>query len=932
MEGRPQTPSGTGLRHWFDLACGFEPDEWRERLAEAGADEQVIADIESLFAADGVTGDRVRAPVTQLLETLPETELAIGDTVGAWRLLRRLGGGGMGAVFLVERADGHFRQCAAIKLVRGLPGATTLLQFARERQILAGLQHPHIAGLLDGGATPGGHPYLVMEYVEGVPIDVYCRENRLDLGARLDLFRTVLGAVQFAHRHLIVHCDLKPSNVLVGTDGTPVLLDFGIARALDRVASRHRAAQEAGYFTPRYASPEQRRGESVTTASDIYALGLILFELVTDRKAQTDADDNTIEHLGRAVVRPSELAADTPWRHRIRGDLDAIVLCASAADPGARYVSAESMSQDIKAFLRRYPVEARRQGFVYRGSRLVRRNWPVFTVGTATLVLALVFGWQMIAERNVARRAEHQAQLQAATAQRVSDFVVSVFDSANPASNGGRHDVSARDLLDDAAARIDRELANEPQVKARMLDTLGTAYRYIGQPKAAIDLLGQAARLYAASSVGQPLAAAAALSQVAVLYANNNYPHELAERTVERMSALRRPLVAEDSDEHADTLNTNGIVLNAEGRYDEAEQSLQRALAIRRLRDGPTSIHVASVLHNLGLVMLDRGAAREAIPLLEQALSIKRSHDTEGTARYESTLLLLARAVAASGDREKGLQLFAQHLALCRKIYGNEGTALAGAYNESASALQDAGLYDQAETYYRQALAIDGKASGTDSANYAIALNNLGSLMEDRGDYAAAEKLFRQSLDLRRKLYGEDDLGVARAEHNLGRLLVEAGRLDQAGALLAKAAATRKANLPPDHVDLAKTDLWLAEIAVRRNDVAGARAALARFDASTARLTPLMSARRDVMGARLDADAHEDDKALARRRGAWETMRKAVGANHPATAEFALGYARALAAAGRASEARDIVKPLLAVADRVFAADAPVRTGLARLR
>jgi len=298
-----------GVRIVTDSSCDLAPDERRRRYDEEGADTATIAEIESLLECEG--GDTVlRAPVLRALGAMPETELAEGDRLGAWRLLRRLGSGGMGAVHLAERADGHFEQQAAIKLIRGLPGSDTLVHFARERQILATLQHPRIARLLDGGATPGGQPYLVMEYVEGEPIDAYCRDHRLDLRARLALFRSVCDAVQFAHQRLIVHCDLKPSNVLVRTDGTPVLLDFGIARALDRP----RAAEADGYFTPGYASPEQLAGETLTTASDVYALGLVLFELVTGRKPRVDAADRTVARLAEAQVRPSELAGDMPWR------------------------------------------------------------------------------------------------------------------------------------------------------------------------------------------------------------------------------------------------------------------------------------------------------------------------------------------------------------------------------------------------------------------------------------------------------------------------------------------------------------------------------------------------------------------------------------------------------------------------------------------
>ncbi|HET6546596.1 MAG TPA: serine/threonine-protein kinase [Rhodanobacteraceae bacterium] len=932
MDESVPVPGSIGeLRRLFDLVCDLAPASRRARLVEAGAADSVIAEIEELLAVDGATGARVRAPVAQLLQSLPETELGAGDSLGPWRLVRRLGRGGMGAVFLVERADGHFQQQAAIKLVRGLPGAETFAQFTSERQILAALKHPHIAGLLDGGATPGGQPYLVMEYIAGVPIDVYCSERRIDLAGRLALFRDVCNAVQFAHRHLIVHCDLKPSNVLVREDGSPVLLDFGIARVLDRMNAPTPVSDPLTphYFTPGYASPEQRRGEAVTTASDIYALGLILFELVTGRKAQIDDKDRTIARLAEASVQPSGLAASVPWRTRIEGDLDAIVLHATAAEPAGRYTSAEALAEDVARFLAHRPISARPQTLLYRGSRLLRRRWPVFAVAALGCVLAVLFTWRLVIERDNARSAQREAQVQAATAERVSGFIVSVFDGANPDSNGGHREVSARDLLDTAAARIDHELANQPRVRARMLDTLGTAYRYIGRPESAIDLLERAADLYADPKVGQPLDAAAALSQVAVLYVNNAYPAAKAENAARRALALRRPLVAEDSEETADSLNTLGIVLDSQGRFDEAEHDLQRALAIRKLRNGPDSPDVAAVLHNLGLLLIHRGAPKEAIPYLEQALAIKRKRAGEHSTEFEITLRLLARAVSASGDRARGLDLYRQHLALCNTLYGEDSAQLSGAYNEFGSALQDAGDYLQAAEHYRHALSIDARATGKESANYAVVLNNLATVHEDMGDYAGAEPLFRESLALRRKLYPADSLNVARVEHNLARLLIEQGRLDEAGPLLEKAVALRLARLGADHRDTAKSQLWTAEYLRRRGDFDGARATLDALSHSAASFTPLMQARRDVIEAALAEQAHDDAGALRKRRAAWDVMRRSVGGEHPATAGFAFGYARALAAAGHMDEAHAIIAPLRGIIDADFAPDAPIRQQLA---
>ena len=349
------------------------------------------------FARDATEASTPGAPRPTAADG-PETELGEGERLGAWRLLRRLGSGGMGAVYLAERADGHFEQRAAIKLIRGVPNADMLVHFTRERQILATLQHPNIARLLDGGATPAGQPYLVMEYVEGEPIDAYCAAHALPLDARLRLFEEVCAAVQFAHQRLIVHCDLKPSNVLVRADGTPVLLDFGIAQALDR--RRGPSSSEAGYFTPGYASPEQLRGDAVATATDVYSLGLILFELIAGRKARKDSTDHTVTLLGDAAVRPSELATDVPWRERLAGDLDAIVLRATASEPSSRYASAEALADDLRRHLAWKPVAARAPTLMYLAGRLLRRRWPAFAAGLVGAVMIAAFTWPSVIARS----------------------------------------------------------------------------------------------------------------------------------------------------------------------------------------------------------------------------------------------------------------------------------------------------------------------------------------------------------------------------------------------------------------------------------------------------------------------------------------------------------------------------------------------------
>ena len=913
------------LRRLFDLVCDLPTEHRRARLHAEGADAETIAEIEALVASQGTLVARARVPVADLLGGGPETELDAGDRVGAWRLLKRIASGGMGAVYLAERADGHFEQLAAVKLIRGLAGTDTFALFARERQILATLQHPNIARLLDGGATPGGQPYLVMEYVEGLPIDRYCDEHRLGLRERLDLFRSVCAAVQFAHQRLIVHCDLKPSNVLVRVDGTPVLLDFGIARALDR--PRVADSDGAHYFTPGYASPEQLRDSSVTTASDVYALGLVLFELVTGRKARIDTADHTVSQLARAEVRPSELVGDVPWRARIAGDLDAIVLRATADQPAERYASAQALADDLGRFLEHRPVLARPQTLGYRVARGLRRRWPLALAAAAALLLVFAFTWRLAVESARARAAEQDARQQALAAERVSDFLVSVFNVSNPKLNANR-EISAREVLDQGAARIESELEGAPDVRARLLDVLATAYRHLGQPRRSIELFRSAIELYLDPRVARPLAAAEAASQLAVLYANNQYPAAEARAMAQRSLDLRRRHAPDDALALADSWNTLGVVLESQDDFEAARTALQKALVLRR--ETGDRLDLASTLHNLGLVARNSGDGDGALTYFGQALELKRDIAGEHSVDFQTTLQGYAVAMVAAGRIQEAVPLLERNVALCAELYGDGSGTEAVARNELGSALHDLGRYDEAIAQYRMAMRMHAASSGEDSAQYAIPLNNLASALEDSGDAAAALPLFERSLATRRKTLPDNAPAVLRARQNLARLLTSMGRLDDAQAPLQAALEGFRVVHGEDHASTAKAELILADWALRRGDAGLARATLALLERSRAPFTPLMQARREEVAGRIAALDGDPAAALAHHRRAFESMREHAGPAHPLLAEFALDYADALDRAGRASEATAIVESMRAVIESSLAPDAPARTALAR--
>lgn len=911
----------TNVRHLFAQVRDLPTGARHARLRELGADPLVIAEVDAWIAADAATSALDGAPADG---DGVRTELGVDDELGAWRLVRELGAGGMGAVYLAERVDGHFDQQAAIKLIRGIPAAETFVHFARERQILATLRHPGIARLLDGGATPGGQPYLVMEYVDGIAVDAFCRQHGLDLGARLRLFLRICDAVQYAHARLVVHCDLKPSNVLVRDDGHPVLLDFGVARALDRVPSASEARSVSAWITPRYASPEQLRREPVSTASDVFSLGLILFELLTGRSARLDTDDHTITLLGRAAVRPSELAGEVAWGGRLRGDLDAIVQRATASDAGDRYESAEAMAADIERHLAHRPVLARAPSLAYLGGRLLRRRWPVAVAAVVLIASAAVFTWRLAAERDRALAAEREATVQAATAERVSAFLVSVFNVSNPKLNAAR-EISARAVLDEGAARIEGELVDAPRVKAKLLDVLGSAYRSIGEPAKAVALFRQAIDVYSGPAVDLPLAAAATWSQLAVVYSNNKYATSDAQSAARESLRLREQHAGADSLDMADALNTLGVVLEADDRFDEAEALLRRAMEIRRARLGASSLQVATTTHNLALVVEGRGDPAAAAQLFEEALAIKRAAVGERHPDYQNSLANYASALGHSGRREEAAAALRRNLELAIELYGEESNHVAIAHNELGSMLHDLGRFTAAADEYRRALALRERLDGKGSANTALPLNNLASAYEDMGDIGAALPLFRESLAMRRSTQDPGSAMILRAENNLARALTGSGRLEEALPLIESVSGALRARHGEAHVNTARIEAIHVDALLRAGRIDEAAAVRARMaqpaDAKDRRWTALLA----ITDARLANRRENAGMALATAQSAWEAMRALWGEQHPLIVEAGVLYAEALRRNEQSADARALIERIRPLAESSLVASSPLR-------
>ncbi|MDH5823003.1 tetratricopeptide repeat protein [Luteimonas sp. RD2P54] len=896
------------LRQLFDAVCDEPPARWERRLRALSDDPALIAEALELLHAQTACFDRALQPLRELIASRPEAELLVGERLGAWRLVERLGSGGMGTVFVAERADGLFRQRVAIKLLRGAPGSgATAERLAAERQILAELQHPDIARLYDGGTTPAGSPYLVMEYVEGRPLDEYCEQAGPSLRQRLEMFLRICRAVQAAHQRLVVHCDLKPGNVLVRPGGDPVLLDFGIARLLDAEAP----GEASAFCTPAYASPELLAGKSVSVVSDVFSLGILLTELLACRRSGRGAAD-----IGALVPVPSALArAACPWPGRLPGDLDAIAARACALDPYQRYPSVEALAADIERHMQRRPVLARAPTLRYRTGRWLHRHWRE-SAAAATVVLATgVFVWQL-------GMAQARAEREAEVASQVADFLIDAFSVDTGVAQGlkGPGEISAREVLDRGVARVGASLAHVPDMQARLRLVLARAYLGLGVPGQAEGLLRQAVDDYLRADVARPLDAAEVLSELSALMANQMRGAEALE-AAQRSLALRQ--AGGDSQAAlADAYNVLGLALLRNADLAAAREALERSLAISRRLFGEGTMPTSSALHNLGLLHREMGDNIASEVHYRQALQIRRRHGLRSDA-VQSSLQGLAVTLGAQGRHGESVELLRENLALAGALYGIDSDKVAKARLRLGIALQDRGDYREAHQHLQRALATSEQVGGADGLDHAHILNAYAGLLAARGDAAGAERAYRRVLAIRRRHLPAADRALLRTAEELALVLARQQRVAEAdgafqGALPRWRRIYRTGGAGP--LELAAAQLRHAEWLLRRGGLDAAEASLkAPLDGQ-----PPMQLRARALKAEL-AQARGDWSGAA---GHWEALiERGValhGVDSVVVAKWRVPYAQALVGEGRWREAQEQLRLATPSLRREMVVEAPV--------
>jgi serine/threonine-protein kinase len=789
----------------------------RESLL-AQADPAVSAEARRLLEADARSGAVLDAPAGVLIPSAlsaiggpsPKQRAREGTLVGPFRLVSLVGEGGMGEVWIAERAGADFRQKVAVKLLHARGDAAGLAaRFRLERRILARLTHPRIARLLDGGTSEDGTPWLAMEYVEGLSLTDHCGAKALSIEERLRLFAQVCDAVQFAHRNLVVHRDLKPRNVLVGADGEPKLLDFGIAKLLednsegDADGTLTRTGERP--MTPDYAAPEQVRGEPATTATDVWALGVILHELLSGVRPYRGSYKSSGE-IERAILeaapsRPSTHAVEQSLRRRLRGDLDAIVLKALRARPEDRYPSAEALASDVRRHLEGLPVIARGETATYLLRSFVRRYR--LAVAASALGLAVVLAglagtlWQA-----------HRARQEARKAEQVQDFLLGLLQSFDPSKNHGRP-VEERDILIRGEERLQTELADRPEVQARLWRAFGRTWQNLGA-------------------------------------------YDRAKRDAERAIALERSALGARSEEEGMTLVLLGDVLGVERTHlDETAKAYREACAILRERRGNDDLEAATACASVGDVSRIQGdfaaaerISAEYVALLErvkgerapETLSAEIDHalvlgewgrldeaidtsrrlipvmaDVLGAKGEDTglTRLNLAYYLIDVGRDDEAESILLEVESAFAEVLGPECGQLAGVWRQRARALVGLGRPAEALDLLERAAARSSEMFGEQSQEVALAVEYRAAALRRAGRLVEAEASARRAVDMNLSFFGENQR-PARARSLLGSILLDEGRVQDARAELSHALAVQEHILWPTHPYLATTRAELA--------------------------------------------------------------------------------------------------------------------------
>lgn len=828
------------IKHIFSDALDLDTIEREKFINEAcGKDDDLKKEVLSLLAAHENPGPLDNSPedLKKSLYTRFENKKIRGGKVGPYKIIEELGHGGMGSVYLAERDDGQFDQRVALKLLRtSFISDTQNQRFLAERQILASLVHKNIAHLIDGGITQNRQPWFAMKHVEGLPIDKYCDKNKFTVNERLELFKDVCNAVQFAHQKLIVHRDLKPSNIFVENDGTVKLLDFGIAKVLkpDDILNGPMPVTKTGLLplTPAYASPEQIRGESISTASDIYQLGVLLYELLTGCTPYnvSGRSPSEIEHIicesiptrpSTAVTMVSDLNS-AKTRHEIssarnadpkelqrllRGDLDIIVLKAMHREPKRRYESAGHIASDIQNYLTGKPADAHPDSIAYRARKFVQRHKIGVASSAAILLLLIGYAITITYHSQRTQAALAQAEQETSKAEQVTDFLISMFEASDPAESLG--DTVTAGLLLERGILQAEQLDEQPEIQAKMFNVVGQVYSRLGQYRDAEELLRRSLSLQEELYRDIHPDIASTKVQIATAYHFlGNYGE--AESLIREALAEQNELLEPDDPEVASTLSTLGGILMGIGEFEEAEATLRDALERQRSIFNTDNLDVSETLNILGLVLNRKGDLEGAATAMREALEIRKNLLSELDPRVTMSLNNLAMLLRKKEDFEGAESAYREALSLKRSIYDEYHPSIAVTVNGLGLLMQDMNRFNEAEPLFREALDMYRATLDEHHLRIGETLNNLGNVLESMDRLHEAEEKIRESRKILKSGLGKTHPFVAYPTIGIARILMKTDRPKDAEPLIREAIEMRQNAYPEHHDEVLEAKIMLS--------------------------------------------------------------------------------------------------------------------------
>ena len=778
------------IRELFDKASNLNAVEREVFLNQECANElELKKEILSLLDSLENTKDFLEEALTIVEQNKNNfTDPYINKQIGNYLIDGEAGVGGMGIVYTGRRNDKEFEQKVAIKILKhGITSEYLLKRFQIERQTLANLQHQNIARLLDGGRTIDGLPYLVMEFIDGIPITDFCHQKKLSLEEKLKLFREVCTAVQYAHQNLIVHRDLKPGNILVTKDGIPKLLDFGIAKLIDEeLVDNNEDLTRTGvwHLTPEYASPEQIKGEKITTASDIYSLGVLLYQILTGYQPYK-ISNNSPAAISKIITeeiiqKPSEKVKDKSREHaesnlflndkisnQLKGDLDNIVSKAMHKDPARRYVSVEQFSEDIRRHLSGLPVIAQKDTAGYRLSKFIQRHKVGFISSVGFIVFLIINLIAIIWQANIAANERDKAKLEAQKVETVNKFLLDMLSSVDPTEIG--RDVKVYDVLRKSALGVEKGFKDQPGIEASIQKTIGKTLTSLGEYDEAKPHLLRSLLLNERVYGKQSNQASESNYELALYY------HWIGElKTADSLYKKSLQIFKRNSDVSkrslASTLNDYGILKSDFAEFDESKKMYEESLNILLENYGEKDRDVASLYNNLAIVM-------------------QAQKDLDGAEKY-----------------------FHKALELNIELFGENRPEVSSNYNNLAYIYIDKGDFTRAEEYFIKSLELKKKYYGADHSYVGFAFLNLGGLEFRIGKINESEKYILDAIKNLKKSVNEDHIWLGLAYYWYGKILIEKSKYSEAETYLRKSLTINKKNYPKDHPNIISSSAELGVV------------------------------------------------------------------------------------------------------------------------